>query len=124
MLHDARRDVARRSAGMRHAFLRFDLGDIRMLHESNRGAVAEFQEAVEGVVDPMHPVQRDQFRADDLGKELDLLLDVLGADREMVNSICQTHDGDLRAAELPKTSSIWTAAFLTAFGRWFRNFAP
>ena len=72
--------------------MRLDFRDIRMLHERNRGAVAEAQEAMEGVIDPMHPVERDQFGADDLGKEFDLRLDVLGANREMMNSIGQTHD--------------------------------
>jgi hypothetical protein len=47
---------------------------------------------MEGVVDPMHPVKRDEFGADDLGKEFDLRLDVLGANRQMMHSICQTHD--------------------------------
>ena len=54
---------------------------------------------MEGVVHAMHPVERDQLGADDLGKELDLRLDVLGANREMMDSISKTHnvppvDGD------------------------------
>jgi hypothetical protein len=39
----------------------------------------------------MHPVQRLEFHADDLGVELDLRLDVLGANRQMMDSVGQTH---------------------------------
>jgi hypothetical protein len=38
----------------------------------------------------MHPVKRRQVHPDDLRVELDLALDVLGANREMMNSIWQT----------------------------------
>jgi hypothetical protein len=35
----------------------------------------------------MHPVKGHQLGADDLGEKFDLLLDVLGANREMMNSV-------------------------------------
>src|SRR5258708_4537262 len=92
MLHPAGRDVLRRMAGVRDTFDRLNLGYVGMLHESDRRAVAHLEEAVEGVVDPMHPVERDQLHPDDLGEVLDLLLDVLGADCEMMYSVGQTHD--------------------------------
>jgi hypothetical protein len=40
----------------------------------------------------VHPVERDQFHPYDIGKVLDLFLDVLGANCEMMNSVGQTHD--------------------------------
>jgi hypothetical protein len=35
----------------------------------------------------VHPVERDQLGPDHLGEKLDLPLDVLRADREMVNAL-------------------------------------
>jgi hypothetical protein len=35
----------------------------------------------------MHPIERDQLHADVLSEKLDLLLDVLGADREVMNAV-------------------------------------
>src|SRR6202022_697235 len=92
MLHRTGRDVLRGMAGVRDAFDRLNLGDVGMLHESDRRAVTHLEEAVERVVDPVHPVERDQFHPDDFGEVLDLLLDVLGADCEMMYSVGQTHD--------------------------------
>src|ERR1700683_4772949 len=63
----------------------------RTLHESERAGVAEAQEAVESFARPMHPVERAQLSAHDLGEKLDLGLDVLGIDREMIKSVGYTH---------------------------------
>ncbi len=92
MLHHSGRDILRGTAGVRHTFDRLNLGDIGMLHEGDRRAVAHLEEAMESVLDPVHPVERDQLHPDDLGEVLDLLLDVLGADCEMMYSVGQTHD--------------------------------
>src|SRR5882762_3090726 len=92
MLHHAGRDILRGTAGVRDAFNRLNLGDIGMLHESDRRAVAHLEEAVESVVHPVHPVEGNQLHPDYLGEVFDLLLDVLGADCEMMNSVGQTHD--------------------------------
>jgi len=40
----------------------------------------------------VHPVEGNQLHPDYLGEVFDLLLDVLGADCEMMNSVGQTHD--------------------------------
>jgi hypothetical protein len=76
---------------MRNAHLRFDLANLRILHERNRRAVAELEKAVEGVLHAMHPVQRLELHANDLGVELDLRLNVLGANCQMMDSVGQTH---------------------------------
>jgi hypothetical protein len=46
---------------------------------------------VEGIFDPVHPVEGDEFHPTHLGEELNLPLDILGADGEVVDSIWQTH---------------------------------
>src|SRR5260370_16610918 len=87
MLHHARRHVSRRPSGMRNAFDRLNFCDIRMLHECNRGAVTQTEKSVKGIFDAVHPVKRDELHTHDLGKVLDLLLDVFGADREGMYSV-------------------------------------
>src|SRR5260370_28876418 len=97
MLHRARRDVLCSVPGVRDALDWLNRRDLGMLHECDRRAVAHFHEAVEGVVDAMHPVERDQLHPDDLREVVDLLFDVLGTDSEVMDSIGQTHDADLRS---------------------------
>jgi hypothetical protein len=46
---------------------------------------------MEGAIHPMHPVELSQVHPYDLRVELDLALDVLGANCEVMNSIRQTH---------------------------------
>lgn len=92
MLHDAGRDGASRESGVGNPGDGFDRGHLRSLHEGDRRAVTQAQEAVHGVRHAVHPVERDQLHAHDLGKELDLRLDVPGCDREMMDAVRKTHD--------------------------------
>src|SRR5579863_13470 len=75
MLHRTRRYILSGVTGVRDALDRLNACDLGMLHERDRRAVAQLHEAVEGVVDPMHPVERDQLHPDDLREVFDLLLD-------------------------------------------------
>src|SRR6266446_4531008 len=80
MLHDARRYRRGRPRRMGDALDALNFTDLWTLHEGK-----------ESFVHAVHPVERRQVHPDDLRVELDLALDVLGANREMMNSIWQTH---------------------------------
>src|SRR5208283_224121 len=92
MLHHARRDRRRRPCGMRYALLRLDFADFGRLHKSDRATLTEIYETVKSVVDAVHPIECDQLATHRLGEELDLLLDILGANREMMYAVRQTHE--------------------------------
>ena len=102
MLHHSGRYRGRRPGRVRHARLRFNLADFGALNEGNR-RVAHPHEAVKGFVDAMHPIERDQVHTDGLREELDLLLDVLGANSEVMNSVRKTH-GNLPAGNVRSAS--------------------
>ena len=80
----------RRSSRSRGGAFNLNFSDLRPLHESNR-AVDHAHEVVKSLVHAVHSVERRQVHPDDLRIELDLALDVLGANREMMNSVWQTH---------------------------------
>jgi hypothetical protein len=90
MLHDASRDRRRGPARMGNPLLRLDFADLGRLHESD-GGVAHPEKAVKSLLHAVHPVECDQFHSDRLAVELDLSLDVFGADRDVVNSVGQAH---------------------------------
>ncbi len=46
----------------------------------------ELEEAVAHAVGAVHPIERLELGAEHIGEELDLLLHVLGVEREMVNA--------------------------------------
>ena len=68
-----------------------DVPDGLVLHQRDGAFVIQAQEAVEGVLDPVHPVERDQLHAELVGEELDLGLDVGGGDGEVVQALELVH---------------------------------
>jgi hypothetical protein len=74
---------------------------------------AHLQKAVKGLLHAVHPVECDQFHPDHLAVELDLSLDVLGADRDVMNSVGQAHFNALLQLKRKRANS----AFLLISGR-------
>ena len=87
MLHGTRSHQTRSPACMRHPGLGLNLTTLRSLDKGNRRAVSQLDKAMIGILHAMHPVQRDQFHTYDLGKKLNLLLHILGANRQMMHAI-------------------------------------
>ena len=87
MLHGPGRHQTRGPARMGDPGLGLNLAALRSLDKGNRRAVAQLDKAVIGILHAMHPVQRNQLHTDDLGEKLNLLLHVLGTNRQMMHAI-------------------------------------
>ena len=102
---DVERDVLHRAGGRRagaaagvgDAELARDVGDRRHLHEGDVARVVELDEAVLGAGDAVHPVQRLELGAEDVGEERQLRLHVRRRDRQVVDTAGQAH-------EIPRSS--------------------
>ena len=87
MLHGTGRDQTRGPACMGDPGLGLNLAALRALDKGNGRAVAQSDKAMIGILHAVHPVQRHQFHADDLGEKLNLLFHILGTDRQMMHAI-------------------------------------
>jgi len=61
------------------------------VHESQGAAVIQPQKCVHRALDAMHPIQRDQLHADDVGEEFDLSLQIAGTESDVVTTVRLLH---------------------------------
>ena len=93
------RHVLHRSAGtggagatrMRHTNRSVDSGNIWRFHESDVTTVVHLHKPVPCALDTMHPVEGYQLASQYVVEERDLCLDVLGGDRQMMDSVVTRH---------------------------------
>ena len=70
------------------------IGVIGVLHERDAARRVQLHEAMERVLHAVHPVERLQLTTEDVGEELDLLLDVRGRKRQMMDAVrVESHVG-------------------------------
>lgn len=86
VLHRAAGGRAAAVAGVGDAELGRDVGDPVDLHEGEVRVVVQLHEPVPRALDAVHPVEGDELEAEHVAEELDLGLDVAGADGEVVDA--------------------------------------
>src|SRR5262249_3963499 len=91
VLHHARGDWSSGPGGMGNALYWVDFTNLGSLNELHRRTIPHFDKTVEGIFHSVHPIKCDEFHPAHLCEEVDLLFDVLGADREVMNTVWQAH---------------------------------
>jgi hypothetical protein len=76
VLHGARRAVGAGITRVGDAHLHFDALDLWVADKGDGAFIVQAQKSVPGVFHTVHPVQRLQFHAELVGKELDLAFHV------------------------------------------------
>ena len=64
---------------------------IRIADKGDRALIVQSQKAVPGVFNAMHPLQRDQFHTEFVGKKCDLSFHIGGANGEVMESVNFVH---------------------------------
>ncbi len=90
VLHHARGHRSSGPGRVRDSVLAFDGVHLGPLNEGDVGII-HAQEGVEGLLDAVHPVEGTELHPAGLGEELDLRFDVLGGNRDVVETIRKTH---------------------------------
>ena len=91
VLHGAGRGIGAGIAGVGLAEGRRNGFHVRVADKGDRALIVQSQEAVPGVFNAMHPIQRDQFHAELVGKKCDLSLHIGGTNGEVMESVNFVH---------------------------------